>query len=80
MRLIDADELIKEVNGNPFTTDSVKSYVRISVQKMPTAQPKQGNYMEGFIDGAKWTIKEVGRAFGIAIDAEFSKHMNPPED
>lgn len=40
-RLIDADELIKVINGNPFTTESVKSYIRISVAKMPTIEPER---------------------------------------
>lgn len=35
-RLIDADALIKAIDSNPFTTDSVKSYIRVSVAKMPT--------------------------------------------
>lgn len=36
MRLIDADKLIKEVYGNPFVTDSVKTYVKCSVVEQPT--------------------------------------------
>ena len=44
MRLIDGDALIKAVDGNPFTTDSVKSYIRVTVAKMPTAEPKRGEW------------------------------------
>ena len=36
MRLIDADKIIKEVYGNPFVTDSVKTYVKCSVVDQPT--------------------------------------------
>ena len=36
MRLIDADKLIKEVYGNPFVTDSVKTYAKCSVVDQPT--------------------------------------------
>lgn len=36
MRLIDANALIASVEGNPFTTESVKSYLRVSVKAMPT--------------------------------------------
>lgn len=47
MRLIDADELIKSIDGNPFTTDSVKSYIHVSVAKMPTIEPerKKGRWL-----------------------------------
>ena len=40
MRLIDADALIKAIDGNPFTTESVKSYIRVSAVKMPTIEPE----------------------------------------
>ena len=48
MRLIDADELIKSIDGNPFTTDSVKSYIHVSVAKMPTVEPerKKGRWID----------------------------------
>lgn len=48
MRLIDADALIKAVEGNPFVTESVKSYVRMSVRKASTieAEPvKRGHWI-----------------------------------
>ena len=41
MRAIDADALIKSIDGNPFTTDSVKSYIHASVAKMPTIEPER---------------------------------------
>lgn len=41
MRLIDADALVKHCNGNPFITDSVKSYVQISVATMPTIEERK---------------------------------------
>lgn len=41
MRLIDGDALIKHCNGNPFITDSVKSYVQISVATMPTIEERK---------------------------------------
>ena len=36
MRPIDADAFTKSVNGNPFVTDIIKNYIRVSVAKMPT--------------------------------------------
>ncbi len=45
MRLIDADALIKAIDGNPFTTDSVKTYIHVSVAKMPTINPEPHNEM-----------------------------------
>ena len=61
MRLIDADALVKHCNGNPFITDSVKSYVQISVATMPTIEERKtgkwikkpefcGDDASGFID------------------------------
>lgn len=41
MRLIDADALVKHCNGNPFITDSVKSYVQISVATMQTIEERK---------------------------------------
>lgn len=41
MRLIDGDALIKYCNGNPFITDSVKTYIRISVATMPTIEERK---------------------------------------
>ena len=40
MRLIDADALIKSVDGNRFITDSIKDYVRLSVDAQPTIEPE----------------------------------------
>lgn len=45
MRLIDGDALIKYCNGNPFITDSVKSYIRISVATMPTIEERKGKWI-----------------------------------
>lgn len=36
-RYIDADKLIKSVEGNPCVTESIKSYVRASANGIPTA-------------------------------------------
>lgn len=41
MRLIDGDALIKYCNGNPFITDSVKTYIRLSVATMPTIEERK---------------------------------------
>ena len=40
MRLIDADALIKSVDGNRFITDSIKDYVKLSVDAQPTIEPE----------------------------------------
>lgn len=51
MRLIDADALVKHCNGNPFITDSVKSYVQISVATMPTIEErKTGKWINAYPD------------------------------
>lgn len=40
MRLIDGDALIRSVDGNRFITDSIKDYVRLSVNAQPTIEPE----------------------------------------
>lgn len=51
MRLIDADALVKHCNGNPFITDSVKSYVQISVATMQTIEErKTGKWINAYPD------------------------------
>lgn len=34
---IEKDAFIRSIEGNPFTTESVKSYIRVSVKKFPAA-------------------------------------------
>lgn len=41
MRPIDGDALVKYCNGNPFITDSVKTYIRLSVATMPTIEERK---------------------------------------
>ena len=70
MRAIDGDALVKYCNGNPFITDSVKTYIRISVATMPTIEERKtgkwerhntyhGDDVSGYID-PDWRCSECG--------------------
>lgn len=36
-KYIDADALLKSIDGNPYVTDSIKVYIRCCVRKAPAA-------------------------------------------
>ena len=38
---IEKDAFIRSIEGNPFTTESVKSYIRVSVKKFPAADVRE---------------------------------------
>ena len=71
MRLIDADALIKACDGNIFTTDSVKAYVRASVAHMPTIDAVP---METWQE-LKETVLELRDNGGTATQKEVSDFL-----
>ena len=73
-KYIDADELIRAVDGNRFVTDSVTSYVRSTVRNIPAAdvEPvRHGRYIgtefDGYADGNpvyyEWKCSECDCVF-----------------
>lgn len=38
---IEKDAFIRSIEGNPFTTESVKSYIRVSVKTFPAADVRE---------------------------------------
>lgn len=38
---IEKEAFIRSIEGNPFTTESVKSYIRVSVKKFPAADVRE---------------------------------------
>lgn len=84
-RLIDADKLKKDVLNlqdcyNGFSDTYDKACIIGVIDEQPTAQLEQGKYTEGFIDGARWATDIMEQKFCKALDDEFGKYMNPPED
>lgn len=52
-RYIDADAYEHAVQGNPYVSDSVKTYVRCSIQSQPTIEAVP-------VRRGKWIVKSTG--------------------
>ena len=55
-RLIDADAYEHAVQGNPYVSDSVKRYVRCSIQSQPTIDAEPVRH-------GKWMPREEGKVY-----------------
>lgn len=81
-RLIDADAYEHAVQGNPYVSDSMKTYVRCSIQSQPTVDAVQVIRCKDckYNDAQQWVACTlIPQMFGKTADNNFCSYAEPKE-